>query len=103
MFGAYRMEPVAAGAYLPADKLRFSLELEMWQIDGLLQVLDRIFGMEICRKKCHVGGKRKLGAHAMKCVAAGAHLLTPRLFEPAKKLLFTIPVNIKHFSIFCPN
>ena len=26
--------------------------------------------------------KKKLGAHAMKCVATGTHLMTPLLFEP---------------------
>ena len=29
--------------------------------------------------------KGKLGANAMKCVAAGAHLPTPWFFEPAKR------------------
>ena len=29
--------------------------------------------------------KEKLGSYAMKGVAAGAHLPTPRLFEPAKR------------------
>ena len=31
------------------------------------------------------GGKGKLGAYAMERVAAGAHLPTPWLFEPAKR------------------
>ena len=30
-------------------------------------------------------GKRKFGAYPMKCVAAGAHLPTPSLFDPAKR------------------
>ena len=30
-------------------------------------------------------GKEKLGAHAMKRVAAGAHLPTPWIFEPAER------------------
>ena len=35
--------------------------------------------------RCKVKGKGKLGAHAMKRVAAGAHLPAPGLFEPAKR------------------
>ena len=33
-----------------------------------------------------IGNEGKLGAYAMQRVAAGAHLPTPRLFEPAQRL-----------------
>ena len=36
-------------------------------------------------RKCRKKKKGKLGAHAIKRVAASAHLPTPWLFEPAKR------------------
>ena len=38
------------------------------------------------REGVRIGKEGKLGAHAMKRVAAGAHLPTPWLFEPAERL-----------------
>ena len=45
-----------------------------------------LFDQRVCVCVCVGGQKRKgkFGAYAMKCVAAGAHLPTPWLFEPAK-------------------
>ena len=86
------IRPSPPWLYLLIKILLHKIERTFWKRDWFGVTWCNLFGLD-CTNYVYIivcclllEKKKKLGAYAMKRVAAGAHLPTPWLFEPAKRL-----------------